>query len=95
MTARWCLHSAWLRQIWEILTLEQIQGATKYDPWFLEQIENIISAETNLRANGMPVAAHEVANLKCMGFSDARLAELTGIGESNLADIRHNLGIDH
>ncbi|MBT6407684.1 MAG: carbamoyl-phosphate synthase large subunit, partial [Rhodospirillaceae bacterium] len=36
------------------LSLEEIQTASKYDPWFLGQIQSIVRAEETVRANGLP-----------------------------------------
>ena len=71
------------------LDLERIRQATKYDPWFLRQIEEVIAAETALRRDGLPEDALELLRLKKMGFSDARLARLTGVDVQVVAAARH------
>jgi len=58
------------------LTLEEIHSVTRYDPWFLRQIEAIIAAEKEVQANGLPNDASGLRRLKSMGFSDKRLANL-------------------
>jgi carbamoyl-phosphate synthase large subunit len=58
--------------------LEEIQRITGYDPWFLGEIETIIKVEERVRANGLPQDAKGLRKLKTMGFTDARLATLTG-----------------
>ena len=50
----------------------------KIDPWFLEQIAGIIAMEARIREHGLPADADNLRMLKGMGFSDARLASLTG-----------------
>jgi len=60
----------------EGLTLEEIHSVTSFDPWFLRQIEAIISAEREVQANGLPTEAEGLRRLKAMGFSDHRLATL-------------------
>lgn len=60
------------------LSMEEIQRACKYEPWFLRQIEGIIDAEKELIAKGLPGEADDLQRLKKMGFSDKRISELTG-----------------
>lgn len=72
---------------------EEISAITHYDPWFIEQIKNIVDAEDALCKNGMPKDRDGLLQLKKMGFSDARLAELTGESEDNILRRRHSLGV--
>jgi carbamoyl-phosphate synthase large subunit len=60
------------------LSVEEIQTASAYDPWFLRQIEAIVKAEEEVKAKGLPADAKEMLRLKAMGFSDARLSKLSG-----------------
>ena len=69
--------------------LDEIQRLTGYDPWFLGEIETIIRTEERVRANGLPKDAKGLRQLKAMGFSDARLAELTGQKEAAVRTARH------
>ncbi|MFQ8429912.1 carbamoyl-phosphate synthase large subunit [Amaricoccus sp. W119] len=75
------------------LTDDQIHAVTKFDPWFLARIREIIGAEEAVRANGLPTAAPDLRRLKMMGFSDARLAKLTGRSEASVRADRHHAGI--
>ena len=79
------------------LTTAEIHAACKYDPWFLEEIRHIVAAEGQVRARGrldLPaVSASELLRLKRLGFSDARLAELTGREEAEIAARRAALGV--
>ncbi len=59
------------------LSLEEIQMACAYDPWFLEQIKAIVDMEADLIANGLPQNAQKMQQVKAMGFSDTRIAQLT------------------
>jgi len=68
---------------------EQIHASCAYDPWFIEQLQQIVDAEAGVRANGLPQTKEALRRLKAMGFSDARLAELAGIGESEVRAARH------
>src|SRR5690606_15070361 len=58
------------------LPLEQIRSITQYDPWFLEQIAEIVAAERQVEREGLPADAERLRALKAMGFSDKRLAQL-------------------
>ena len=76
------------------MTLEQVFHATKIDPWFLVQIEDLISEEARVRHQGMAVLdAGRMFELKRKGFSDKRLAELLGVAEAEVRARRHQLGI--
>lgn len=74
-------------------SLALIHDITKYDPWFLEQIADIIATEQHVRTHGLPTDAHGLRQLKSQGFSDARLAKLVGISEKDVAAQRRNAGV--
>ena len=111
------------------LSVEEIEAACSYEPWFLRQIEEIVAAEAEVRTGGLfpsplrggsgwgdasaaapsqgkvphpnpPLkgeggesAARPLRRLKAMGFSDARLATLTGRSEAEVRAYRHQLGV--
>src|SRR3954453_23296843 len=60
------------------LTVEDIHGTTKFDPWFLRELERIVLAEREVAATGLPREPGALRRLKALGFSDKRLGELTG-----------------
>jgi carbamoyl-phosphate synthase large subunit len=60
------------------LGMEEIQAACRFDPWFLEQIRDLVAAEEEVRRKGLPGEAPDLLRLKKMGFSDERLSELSG-----------------
>ena len=60
---------------------DDIQAVTMYDPWFIERIREIIDTEENVRKTGLPSSAEDLRNLKMLGFTDARLAKITGSSE--------------
>jgi carbamoyl-phosphate synthase large subunit len=60
------------------LSLEEIQNCCFYDKWFLQQIQGIVAAEEEVRKKGLPIDAVGLLRLKKMGFSDERLAQLSG-----------------
>ena len=73
--------------------MEEIQAITKYDPWFLGEIERIVAAEKEVAAHGLPADESGLRRLKAMGFSDARLARLTGAKEKDIYATRVKLGV--
>ena len=73
--------------------LEDIRGASKYDPWFLEQIEALVAVEARVRADGLPKDAPGLLALKKMGFSDERLGELCGLGGAAITARRREMDI--
>lgn len=75
------------------LTNDEIHGVTKFDPWFLDRIREIVEAEEQVRQNGLPTETADMRRLKMMGFTDARLAKLTGFTEADVRKSRHGLGV--
>ena len=72
---------------------DEIHEITRFDPWFLARIREIIETETILKANGLPEDELGIRRLKMMGFTDGRLAILTGRSETNVRNTRQNLGV--
>jgi carbamoyl-phosphate synthase large subunit len=75
------------------LTVDEIAHACKYEPWFLRQIEQLVKIEGQVRSLGLPKDAKGMIDLKKKGFSDDRLAELTGKSASDVAKARRSLGV--
>jgi carbamoyl-phosphate synthase large subunit len=57
-------------------TIQRIHELSGLDPWFLERLAEIVAAEEQVRAEGLPRDAVGMRRLKAMGFSDRRLAQL-------------------
>ena len=72
---------------------DQINQITAFDPWFLARIREIIDVEAQIRADGLPVTEYALRKLKMMGFTDARLATLTGRDEDQVRRARLRLGV--
>jgi carbamoyl-phosphate synthase large subunit len=75
------------------LSVEDIHAATKFDPWYLHQMQGIIAAENDVKANGIPREAFALRRLKALGFADKRLAQLTGQKEAAVTAARLKLGV--
>jgi carbamoyl-phosphate synthase large subunit len=73
--------------------LEQIHASCKIDPWFIAQIKDIVDTEKRIRKHGLPSTERSMRALKAMGFSDARLAILSGLTEEQVAARRQSLGV--
>ncbi len=72
---------------------ENIHAACKIDPWFLEQIRAIVDIEAKVREFGLPEDAQNLRTLKSMGFSDARLGELTKTTQHEVRELRKQLEV--
>jgi carbamoyl-phosphate synthase large subunit len=106
------------------LSVEEVNAACSYEPWFLRQIEELVQTEEEVRTYGLSLSAHPresgdpgvlskgsaagikslgprfrgdergwVQSLKTMGFSDARLAQLTDSTETEVRALRHSLNV--
>jgi len=75
------------------LSDDEIGAVTKFDPWFLSRIREIVEAEARLKSDGLPLTEDGLRRIKMMGFTDARLAKLTGRTEENVRRARLNLGV--
>ena len=73
-------------------TVEQAFEATAMDPWFLDQIV-LINEVAAFIAEAGELDAETLRIAKEHGFSDAQIAELRGITETEARGIRHGLDI--
>jgi carbamoyl-phosphate synthase large subunit len=72
---------------------DQIYASCGIDPWFLAQLRGIVETENEIRAKGLPQSGATLRRLKAMGFSDGRLAKLTGQSVSDVTMQRRSLGV--
>jgi len=75
------------------MEMEEIRQITHYDPWFLEQLAVLVEKEEEVRTHGLPQDAYGFLQLKKLGFSDARLGELTDQNETTIRAKRWDLGV--
>jgi carbamoyl-phosphate synthase large subunit len=75
------------------LSVEDVFAASKFDPWFLRELEKIIAAERQVSAEGLPREAGAFRRLKSLGFSDKRLAALAKLGETDVVALREKLAV--
>ena len=71
-------------------TLEKLHQATRIDPWFLDQLAQMAEWEVRVKGVWTPEL---LRGAKAAGFSDARLAVLSGKTESEVASLRQEWAI--
>jgi carbamoyl-phosphate synthase large subunit len=74
------------------LSVDAVHALSYIDPWFLREVEEIVRAESAL-ADGVPQGAAALRNVKRMGFSDRRIAQLAGTTERAVREARHAAGV--
>jgi carbamoyl-phosphate synthase large subunit len=77
----------------EGLSVDEVQAASLYEPWFLRQIEALVHTEEDIATFGLPETAEKFRALKAMGFSDARLGQLVKKDEAAVRKARRALGV--
>ncbi len=76
------------------LSLEEVNRITGIDPWFLYQIADIIHEESNLEKQKLEdINKKALINLKKKGFSDARIAHILNIKESDVRIYRYKQNV--
>jgi len=76
------------------MSFDEIHDASKIDPWFLAQIEDLVLTEKSLASKTLATLKEgELFRLKQKGFADARLAKLLDAKESEVRKLRHKQGI--
>ncbi|MEE9554594.1 MAG: carbamoyl-phosphate synthase large subunit [candidate division Zixibacteria bacterium] len=80
-----------LEQGWSI---EEINRLTNIDPWFLDQIDQFAALQRQIRGKKLKsLNEDEFVLAKEYGFSDRRIAYLTGSEEEDVRKYRHSLNI--
>jgi carbamoyl-phosphate synthase large subunit len=80
------------------MDVQEIHEFTQIDPWFVENIREIVELEEDLGNDKSKtllrlLSPQKLRTAKAMGFSDRRLAQLTGSDELTIRDLRRKLGI--
>ncbi|WP_043338561.1 carbamoyl-phosphate synthase large subunit [Belnapia moabensis] len=75
------------------VSLAEIAEASKFDPWFLREVEKVVAAERRVKAEGLPKTAAGLRGLKALGFSDKQLGKLAGTTEAAVEALRLKLGV--
>ena len=75
-------------------SLEELHDLTKIDPWFLDNLSQIIERERELRRESIEtISPGALREAKRMGFSDERLATVLGTTEDEVRQTRIEMGI--
>jgi carbamoyl-phosphate synthase large subunit len=81
----------------EGMSVAEVHQYSKFDPWFLKRLAEIVAAEEEVKSNGIPQDAEGMRRLKSMGFSDKRLAflalESAHVRPGMESAIRHGSGL--
>ncbi|KAB0679767.1 carbamoyl-phosphate synthase large subunit [Aureimonas leprariae] len=72
---------------------QQVFESCRIDPWFVAKLKQIVDLEARIREHGLPNDAENLRLLKAAGFSDARLAKLSGEDERMVRARRENAGV--
>jgi len=76
------------------MSLDDIHQESKIDPWFLIQIQELIQLENQIssyKLNDLDAAI--LLKYKKKGFSDERLAELMGVTQKQIRDLRNQFKV--
>ena len=76
-------------------TIEAVHESTRIDPWFLGKIAGVLECERKLEScPGLSGISRDLLiRAKRLGFSDARIADLSGTRESSVRASRERQGI--
>ncbi|MEO5330504.1 MAG: carbamoyl-phosphate synthase large subunit [Magnetococcus sp. YQC-5] len=75
-------------------TVSWLHEVTAIDPWFLDQILQIVEAEQSLAGVSLDhLTPERLRTLKAMGFSDQRLAQLLSCQADGIRAARHRSGV--
>ncbi|MBI3803431.1 MAG: carbamoyl-phosphate synthase large subunit [Nitrospirae bacterium] len=89
-------------RIWQIadalrlgLPIDEIHQITKIDPWFLDQIRQVIAFEEELKKlnHGSPLDREVIRLAKETGYSDKRIGQLVGLSEAEIRAYRQKEGV--
>ena len=101
MTLERELREARDRRLWfvadalrEGFSFEKVQELTHIDPWFLDQIEDLVRHEQALAKQSLAsLTRADILAAKRKGFSDVRLAQLLNTTETAFREKRHELRV--
>jgi len=75
------------------MSVEKIHALTRIDPWFLNQIQQIVLLEQEITVAPKPLAPGLLKQAKSWGFSDRQIAHFSGDTENGIACQRKAFGI--
>jgi carbamoyl-phosphate synthase large subunit len=76
------------------MSVEDVHALSFVDPWFLDQIEELMAEEAATANAGLgALDRSRLRRLKRLGFSDARIAQLVGTDEKAIRALRQAHGV--
>ena len=76
------------------MTADDIYQITAIDPWYLNNLQQIVTLEAEIRDRGFSGLDHDfLYQTKQYGFSDRQLAYLTGTSAQDIRELRDKIGI--
>ncbi len=76
------------------MSVEEVAGHTKIDPWFLDGVRRMVEAEEAFRGRSLgDVPRQTLRDAKRLGLSDRSLARRLGCGELEVRARRRELGV--
>ncbi len=76
------------------MSIDRIYELTAIDPWFLNNLKEIIDVEKQIKELGFAGLDNNfLTRIKQYGFSDSQLAWLTGTSENDISELREQLAI--
>jgi len=76
------------------LSVEEVSVASGIDPWFVDQIAEVVEEADGLRGRSLgDLSAEDLRQAKRFGLSDARLGRLAGAGGDEVRSRRAELGV--
>ena len=75
------------------IPINKIYQLSKVDPWFLNQIKEIVDEENKIIAYGLPKSFEGFNRIKSIGFSDKKLSILSGLKEEVVRSKRSALKV--
>jgi len=81
--------------LWRGASVLDVAGRTRIDPWFVEQLSQIVEAERGIGEGSAPSDwdRAEWRRVKRLGFSDAQVASLSARGSADVARWREAAGV--
>ena len=75
------------------INLKKIRKLSGIDPWFLDQIKEIVEEENKIKKDGVPKNFEDFNRLKSIGFSDKKISELSSTSEKIIKQKRMALKV--
>jgi len=75
------------------MTIESIYKLCGIDPWFIQQLGQIVTLEREIQKAGTPISDALLKQAKEWGFSDVQLAHLTAVEEIDIKKQRAEMGL--